>query len=359
VDQVSTSRKTPHPGDRRRYPRQKVASIIYVQLDSKNGGIIRDLGIGGLSLQAADKLLGKEDLTVRFRLPGTGHSVQVVGGIAWLAQTEKEAGIYFKDLSRAAEEEIMRWVVKRKQAEQPPAPSLSPTLSVPQVDSVAVAPPAPRAIFSRGPQSWAAQPALYAPKAVSAIRPVPKVEHKEVVEAVPKRQWVLPTSLSPLRKEDQFSPARIAAQMKELRHLGKILLITAGGLLGLLILILLGAYFPTSHGSASLQQTSAASAESTSDTTHPTPPRVPPEIRKTHRTAWEIFVGALVPGKNDDTKKFLSPDEATVEVWVSKHSGYYYCTGAIEYGTTQPGDMMQQGEALQSGYQPKLGDFCY
>ena len=359
MDQASTSRNTPHPGDRRRFPRQKVSSIIYVQLDSENGGIIRDLSVGGLALQAADKLPGKEDLTLKFRLPETGHSVQVVGGIAWLAQTEKEAGIYFKGLSRGAQEEITRWVAKRKQLEQVPTLGMSAGLSAPPVDSPTATPSASRAIFSRSNQAASAKPVLYTPKPITAIRPAPEVEHTEAVEAVPKRQWVLPTSLSPLRKEDQFSPARIAARMKELRHLGKLLLITAGGLLGLLILILLAAYFPTSHDSASLPQTSAASMQYPSDTTHATTPRVAPTPRKTRRSAWATFVSVLLPTKDDDTKKLLSQDEANVEVWVSKHSGYYYCDGTSEYGTTEPGDMMLQGEALQTGYQPKLGDFCY
>ena len=359
MDQASTSRTNLHSSDRRRYPRQKVASIIYVQLDSENGGIIRDLSAGGLALQAADKLLGREDLTLKFRLPETGHSVQVVGGIAWLAQTEKEAGIYFKGLSRGAQEEITRWVAKRKQPEQVPALGLSSTFGAPQIDSLTGAPAAPRAIFSRGNQAGAAKPVLYTPKPVSATKPAPEVAHTEVVETVPKRQWVLPTSLSSLRKEDQFSPARIAAQMKGLRHLGKMLLITASGLLGLLVLILLGAYFPTSRNSAPSQQMPAVSAEYASDATHATAPHVPPALRKTRRSAWATFVGVLLPSNDDDAKELLSQDDANVEVWVSKHSGYYYCIGTSEYGTTEPGDMMLQGEALQSGYQPKLGEFCY
>jgi len=47
-----------------------------------------------------------------------------------------------------------------------------------------------------------------------------------------------------------------------------------------------------------------------------------------------------------------------VQVWTSKGSGYYYCTDNPYYIMVQPGTLMTQRDALQSGYQPKLGQFC-
>ena len=54
----------------------------------------------------------------------------------------------------------------------------------------------------------------------------------------------------------------------------------------------------------------------------------------------------------------IDPDHFGVQVWVSKRSGYYYCTDSPYYKKVQPGATMAQRDALQSGYQPKLGQFC-
>jgi hypothetical protein len=45
-------------------------------------------------------------------------------------------------------------------------------------------------------------------------------------------------------------------------------------------------------------------------------------------------------------------------VWTSKSSGYYYCTDDPYYKTVNPGAFMLQGDALQNGYRPILGQFC-
>ena len=47
-----------------------------------------------------------------------------------------------------------------------------------------------------------------------------------------------------------------------------------------------------------------------------------------------------------------------VPVWTSKTSGYYYCTDDQYYKLVRPGSFMTQRDALQNGYQPKLGKFC-
>ncbi len=54
----------------------------------------------------------------------------------------------------------------------------------------------------------------------------------------------------------------------------------------------------------------------------------------------------------------VDPDHFGVQVWISKRSGYYYCTDSPYYKKVQPGATMAQRDALQSGYQPKLGQFC-
>jgi hypothetical protein len=68
----------------------------------------------------------------------------------------------------------------------------------------------------------------------------------------------------------------------------------------------------------------------------------------------ELFLGEDAPGK-----PALDPDQIGVQVWISPGNGFYYCSDSPYFQTLQPGSLMTQGQALQSGYQPKLGSFCY
>lgn len=59
-----------------------------------------------------------------------------------------------------------------------------------------------------------------------------------------------------------------------------------------------------------------------------------------------------------DTAKTIDPATAALPVWTVQHSGFYYCARSPEFRTLEPGAIMTQGQALQSGYQPKIGDYC-
>ena len=48
----------------------------------------------------------------------------------------------------------------------------------------------------------------------------------------------------------------------------------------------------------------------------------------------------------------------TVNVWVNPHTGFYYCPGTEFYGRIKPGRYLTQFDAIQSGYQPSLGQPC-
>ena len=47
-----------------------------------------------------------------------------------------------------------------------------------------------------------------------------------------------------------------------------------------------------------------------------------------------------------------------VKVWVNKSTGIYYCPDSAPYGRSEPGAYMTQGEAVQNGYSPALGEPC-
>jgi hypothetical protein len=63
-------------------------------------------------------------------------------------------------------------------------------------------------------------------------------------------------------------------------------------------------------------------------------------------------------GRDPDADREINDSQLRVQVWTSQSSGYYYCTDDEFYKTVQPGAFMTQGDALQSGYRPKIGEFC-
>jgi hypothetical protein len=49
---------------------------------------------------------------------------------------------------------------------------------------------------------------------------------------------------------------------------------------------------------------------------------------------------------------------ARASVWTVQSSGYYYCARDTHFGKLKPGAIMRQGNALQRGYRPRLGNYC-
>ncbi len=74
----------------------------------------------------------------------------------------------------------------------------------------------------------------------------------------------------------------------------------------------------------------------------------------------ETFLGykPVIPEVDSYIEIPIDKNHVGVQVWTSKSSGYYYCTDSPYYMLVQPGAVMAQRDALQSGYQPKLGQFC-
>ena len=70
---------------------------------------------------------------------------------------------------------------------------------------------------------------------------------------------------------------------------------------------------------------------------------------------WGTLVEAML---GMDVARKLNPDILALPVWTVRHSGYYYCVDSLNSETPQTGALMWQSDALQSGYRPKLGEYC-
>ena len=137
----------------------------------------------------------------------------------------------------------------------------------------------------------------------------------------------------------------------------------------ILIIVLSAVHMVSSSNSAGQSASSAPAAREVAtdnsdvavDTTEPTPadPDQPPPV-----TPFMYVVNLVFGTKAQPQLPFLrhqvviDPPHVAVQVWTSKANGYYYCTDNELYKTMQPGSFMSQRDALQAGYQPKLGKFC-
>jgi hypothetical protein len=81
---------------------------------------------------------------------------------------------------------------------------------------------------------------------------------------------------------------------------------------------------------------------------------------RTRKSLLEVFAQALlgVGSRDSDARHRIRDDQLGVQVWTSKRNGFYYCTDSEFYKSVQPGAFMIQRDAIQSGYQPRIGQFC-
>jgi TonB family protein len=94
----------------RAYGRRKLASMAYVELGQDNGGILLNVGEGGLAIQSALTLTCQDLPKIRFQLPQYQGWITASGKVAWMSPSKTEAGIQFTDVPEEALTEIRRWV---------------------------------------------------------------------------------------------------------------------------------------------------------------------------------------------------------------------------------------------------------
>jgi len=100
-------------GDRRRSPRRKLETIVYLQLGvAALPALVLDMSESGLALQAPEPLPPVQNLPLRFVLPGTTHIVEATGEVIW-ADDLGRAGMVFADLTPASRSHLKTWLAGR------------------------------------------------------------------------------------------------------------------------------------------------------------------------------------------------------------------------------------------------------
>ena len=472
---LTTSQTGNALAERRRHSRRTPSSIVYITLGLGNGGLLLNLGTGGLAIQAVGKLTPDQDLVLEFKLAGSRDTIKTAGHVAWLGPTQKEAGICFADLPGAVEHRIAEWIATQEQSalievrpnwrpvaattgnSVPPGSDSSPSITPPtdfspipvgmglnrvDGDRFSVNPASPtsntpgngalwgsedRGSGDRQQQTTAELPdksagfsMLYgAPRQASALpaevpswpanqgpgTSLPAVESNKVpplsrtpaalslagVEAAAdalSRVATAPAVLSfppaeaagmlaessVLASSEVIAPAEVLAASdsdsgtlpsssvpsdvsKESRPKRKLILaVLAGGLVlvaGITISVRSGKVpkHPVSSGEA--VSAVAPPVDHSETGSQEMPERsIPVETD----TGWSVLMRKLF--RHDDAAK-IDPKLLNVPVWTYQRNGFYYCAGSPEIKKLKNGSFMTQAEALQSGYQPHMGGYCY
>jgi PilZ domain len=482
---VTSSQSESCPDERRRNPRHRAPSIIYVQLGSENGGVVVNLGVDGLAFQAAMKLTAERNSILNLRLRGSGLNVEFAGELVWLGGTQKEVGICFKNLSTNVRQDIADWIAREARLYETAAlddwsrPKPMPAMpgipatgeeSVPHSFSAALAkfraisvdplssadadanesclpaslnsatgmsgaPPLlkivspirdcnvsadelddhpqgryadslasaeecqveqplhDQALFEPFPIELPYQfPAGYSSPIILSEEPIPPVREEipkasaeppgksefcktEEIEPIPRdRVSQSPDGLLEGTAADRWIPPALLAAWKRGNRQHKLLLASTGAAcLGIFALILtlavahIDSSLGRSAGSGSLQQPTALPAATSASVGTPqtgpiqAPPAPPAIVRpRSHRPPVSLLakISNNLFGHEPEAIPGITNEQIGVQVWTSQSSGYYYCTDSAFNKTGQPGTFMAQGDALQSGYRPKLGQFC-
>ena len=90
-----------------------------MDLGPANGGMLRNLGEGGLALTAASRLTAGDLPLIRFDFPETSTCVEARGRIVWLSESGKEAGVEFEPLADDELVKIRKWISTEQGVNEP------------------------------------------------------------------------------------------------------------------------------------------------------------------------------------------------------------------------------------------------
>ena len=113
--------------ERRKKTRNRPPRLVYVELESGNGGMMRDLTENGFAVRAIIPLRVGEKTQFSFSLDSAAP-ISGEGRIAWVAEDGRVAGLEFSGLSALAHRQIAEWLANPgRGAKETPATKRSET----------------------------------------------------------------------------------------------------------------------------------------------------------------------------------------------------------------------------------------
>src|ERR1700681_923241 len=97
------------PRNRRRPYRQRIRTLVHVNLDAANGAILRDLSEFGIAMQTVAPLAPDQQVHLQFELPAPRVRVEAAGRIVW-TDSWGQAGVKFLNLPQPCERSLKEWI---------------------------------------------------------------------------------------------------------------------------------------------------------------------------------------------------------------------------------------------------------
>jgi hypothetical protein len=203
--------------ERRKKLRNRPRSLIYVELEAGNGGMMRDLSEEGFALRAKMPLRAGQKTQFAFSL-AEATRISGEGRIVWIREDGRVAGIEFCGISHSAREQIRRWL---DQADGPAARE-------PKVPAIAVAEPPTREELREEARSTHSRAAPPEPMAQTGQHDIlAETARVTVLEPLPREVAIEP--LPELEAESDFSKkidVHRASRFLLTRTIGMVLLMT-------------------------------------------------------------------------------------------------------------------------------------
>ena len=113
LENPASPNNPPFQTERRVSPRQQASSIMYVKIGEHNGGVILNIGEGGLAVQAAMALIVDNLPPIRFQM-SANRWIETTARIAWITESKRTAGLQFNGLSATACSQIRSWLASEQ-----------------------------------------------------------------------------------------------------------------------------------------------------------------------------------------------------------------------------------------------------
>src|SRR6516162_7135036 len=119
-------------GERRKKLRKKPLSLVYVELPSANGGMMRDLSEDGFAMRAMIPLRAGQQTSFVFSLDEFTR-IEGEGVVEWIEENGRIAGVKFAEIPASARDKIDEWLLRSDEPSteeqdaaisHPPAPTM-------------------------------------------------------------------------------------------------------------------------------------------------------------------------------------------------------------------------------------------
>jgi DNA-binding response OmpR family regulator len=104
-----------------RVPAEIPVTLLVNDGAGQQRAITSDLGEGGMAIQSSQRPKNQGNITVQFTLPGTEHSIECMGQIAW-ESAGRQSGIRFLDLAPETRDQLKAWINSHSAEAEPDDP---------------------------------------------------------------------------------------------------------------------------------------------------------------------------------------------------------------------------------------------